>query len=191
MIDPERELVIVAPPRCGSHSVEAVLLPEFGKRIGFRHLPLPVIHEGYPYTREWRTAILVRNPRARLWSLYHYCQRYTGSLLNETTMHVKSFSDFESFVLRGDFQKLADEPLASDRGINVWPMSHYDPYEDAVPIHLENLRHDLSLFVGHWVEVPHLHRTPPKWKQPKWTLEMLDRVAQEFKEDFRRYGGAP
>lgn len=72
IIIPERELVIITPPRTGSTSLMASVLERYPWSFApYKHMEAGGIPFGY---KQWRTACVVREPLDRLWSVYKYCE---------------------------------------------------------------------------------------------------------------------
>lgn len=72
IIIPEKEIVLVTPPRTGSTSLWNQVSRSFplAFRI-YRHMEADGVPFGYD---RWRRVGVFRDPIARLWSLYHYCR---------------------------------------------------------------------------------------------------------------------
>lgn len=70
IIIPERELVIITPPRTGSTSMLTACKLKYPLTMSlYRHMEADGIPFGYDH---WRRVGIVRHPFLRLWSLYHY-----------------------------------------------------------------------------------------------------------------------
>ena len=73
IIIPERELVVITPPRTGSGSLRRALAARYPRAmLMYSHMEADGIPAGY---ERWKKVGLVRNPLERLWSLYKYCRQ--------------------------------------------------------------------------------------------------------------------
>lgn len=76
LIVPELELVIVLVPRTGSGSLRRAILQKFRRAfMPYRHMEADGVLPGYD---RWRRIGFVREPVARLWSLYKFLRDFDG-----------------------------------------------------------------------------------------------------------------
>lgn len=72
IIIPEKEIVLVTPPRTGSTSISRQVLAKYPESfMVYRHMEVDGVPFGYD---RWRRVGVFREPIARLWSVYHYCK---------------------------------------------------------------------------------------------------------------------
>ncbi|MCQ4630912.1 hypothetical protein GB927_012740 [Shinella sp. CPCC 100929] len=72
IIIPEKELVLITPPRTGSTSLSDQIAKNYPMSFRpYRHMEADGIPFGYD---RWRRVGVFREPVARLWSVYHYCK---------------------------------------------------------------------------------------------------------------------
>jgi len=76
LIIPERELVLITPPRTGSTSLAQAIKHRYPKTMHpYRHMEATGVPAGYD---RFRRLCIVRDPMERLWSLYNYCKTMDG-----------------------------------------------------------------------------------------------------------------
>ena len=72
IIIPEKELVLITPPRTGSTSLSDQIAQKYPMSFRpYRHMEADGVPFGYD---RWRRVGVFREPVARLWSVYHYCK---------------------------------------------------------------------------------------------------------------------
>lgn len=72
IIIPEKELVLITPPRTGSTSLSDQIAEKYPMSFRpYRHMEADGVPFGYD---RWRRVGVFREPVARLWSVYHYCK---------------------------------------------------------------------------------------------------------------------
>ncbi|MEM6372347.1 MAG: hypothetical protein AAF727_06160 [Pseudomonadota bacterium] len=77
IIVPEIETVIITPPRTGSGTLHRVISATYPTAIRlYRHMEADGVPAGYD---RWQKVGLVRNPIDRLWSLFKFLQRFSGT----------------------------------------------------------------------------------------------------------------
>lgn len=76
LIVPELETVLILVPRTGSGSLRRAVCAKYpGAMLIYRHMEADGVPLGYD---RWRRVGVVRDPIARLWSLYKFLTRFDG-----------------------------------------------------------------------------------------------------------------
>jgi hypothetical protein len=77
IIVPEKEIVLITPPRTGSTTISDQILAKYPLAFRpYRHMEADGTPFGYD---RWRRVGVFREPVARLWSVYHYCKTMVNS----------------------------------------------------------------------------------------------------------------
>jgi len=130
LIDYQRKLVIVHPPKTGGQAVQNALLGHTAAvdRYGvFRHDSYRRILIKTPTeVKDWPAAILTRDPIQRLVSFYWYVKHHCTRWDNDTKRYVMTFDSVGDFLAYADFEMMAKwhkilkpwEPL-------LWPQAEY------------------------------------------------------------------
>lgn len=111
MIYHEAQLVHVHPPKTGGQAIQQALGidPTVAWHDGvWRHDTLEAMWHKFPASREYRTAISVRDPRERLVSFYYYvvyARRLDG---DPTRDYMLQFADASEFLEFADFDMLQE-----------------------------------------------------------------------------------
>lgn len=72
IIIPEKELVLITPPRTGSTTLKEQIAAKYPLSFTpYRHMEADGVPFGYD---RWRRVGVFRAPVSRLWSVYHYCK---------------------------------------------------------------------------------------------------------------------
>lgn len=170
--------VYIAVPRTASHSIAKHWLLHYGgvDRDSEDHHKHKV-----PLWHHWKfTWTVVRNPYARVASLWLLMQKFTDIL--EKEMRGVTFEDFPEWLRCGPWPKdpwpyrwMAQVPFLSASRI------------DRV-VHFENLEAELRElpFVQHWTDVPRINVS--KAPRPEFTPAFIAGVNRYEKESFEAYG---
>lgn len=200
VVDLDRKLVIIHPPKTGGQALQKALGLGVGKQGNprglRRHDTLGEVLEKVPEAREdgWRWFILVRNPFARMVSLYHYHTQTEHPYEGPARQYVQSFIDCRQFLEYADFRHLsaAEQPFWKD--VLCEPCSYYGrvagEYARAlVPLRCECLAGD-AVYHFDLTDVP-VHNASEHDPWPTYYHEYsAHRVAEYMREDFLRYGYA-
>lgn len=109
LIVPERETILILPPRTGTSSLHTAVCEEYPHAFMlYRHAERNAIPPGY---ERYRVAGFVRHPLARMWSLYKFiCCLDPANLgghwaqdeLIEAVENVQSFKGFEDWLCNNE-----------------------------------------------------------------------------------------
>lgn len=76
LLIPELETVVILVPRTGSGSLKHAVLKRYPKAVLlYRHMEADGVPHGYD---RWRRVGVVRDPVARMWSLYNFLAHFDG-----------------------------------------------------------------------------------------------------------------
>lgn len=191
MIDFERQVVILHPPKTGGVAVQHALgikMPlEHEEKIVYRHETLAELRLKFPEIRKWPTAILTRHPYDRLESMFYFA-RLEGFLptTNALRKQIIAAPSLEDWIQETDFIEVFMRPTTVF-GLHLKPMFWYMTGKDVTQIPLENRQQHLRDFLGdNSVRVNRENANPHK--PAKWTQEMKDIVYEAFGADFRTFG---
>lgn len=195
MVDVRRKIVIIHPPKTGGTSVQLALLGNIAYETGagvLRHDPFSTIVAKMAQVKTWRRAILVRNPFARLESLYFYAKGHRWQhngvwrrQANGTAKSVVKTESFEAWVEREEPRDWFTERYAPE-GLQVWPMWRYVEDWGAQQIHLEDIETELPAFLGETIELPRIRVS--KRSAVCWSEAMITKVQRWFCLDFELFG---
>lgn len=192
MVLKSRRIVVVHPPKTGGQALQKALtgsvapVTYYGAR---RHDTLEQIWEKVPNISEWRSYILVRNPYARMVSLWHYQKQTPMSHTGAARAYVRAFDSCEQFLEHAEFEALEDPELGWRDG-GVLPLVRYGEIHGAyqnwlIPIPMESLeevaRYEFAVEVAPFNVSQHL----PWWRY--YNERSAARVAAHYAEDFERY----
>jgi len=194
MVLPERELVIINPPKTAGQAVQVALSQSRHYITGrgvWRHDTAEEIYEKMPEARDWKTAILVRNPYDRLESFYHYTRRSSVNANSPIKDIICQHDTFESWVTNVRFDEMFfhSESIVEGAASKLWPMVRYARGVGMTGVNIirmENLQQDLEMFVGAPVNIPRVNEG--QYPYATWTELMRGRVYKAFREDFEVFG---
>lgn len=140
IILPEYKLIIVTPPKCGSTSLHQYFCEN--KRSGIlcidRDHDKHTCHVPFHY-RMYDVVVVIRNPRDRFFSLFNHYNRWHKETLSYQQFY-EQYTRFEPFY--------------------AWRIVDYLQNYDLVTsnfIKIEEINNNLSLLLGHDVNIPKLH----------------------------------
>lgn len=194
MVFPEREIVILQPPKTGGQAVQKALSGSRHHITGsgvWRHDTAEEIYTKMPEAREWKTAILVRNPYDRLESFYHYVRQSSPNANSVVKDVILQHDTFQSFVENVNFFELffMGDQIVEGAATKLWPMVRYARGAGMIGvdvIHNETLQRDLEIFLNMAVNLDRVNVTP--YERTQWTDFMRQRVHKAFREDFEVFG---
>lgn len=103
IIIPERELVIITPPRTGSTALLDAVRRKYPLAMSpYRHMEAVGIPQGY---EQWEVFCVVRDPVKRMWSLYKYLSSVHAWGLGASEWHramQTNGATFEDWLLTGE-----------------------------------------------------------------------------------------
>lgn len=192
MIDFDRGLVIIHPPKTGGVAVQKALgltMPHHHNgKIIYRHETLNSLREKFPECRKFRICILIRNPYDRLESWFYYARIPGINLptMNKLRREVMAAESFEGYVLSADWDDIFTR-RTTVFGLHLKPMFAYVGAEAAevVPVRLKNRSEELGRFMGAPIRVKPANQNPHK--PALWTRRMRDVVYDAFHVDFYQY----
>ena len=134
----------------------------------------------------------VRNPYERLYSSYKFLQKGGMNKHDEKafTIHLKKYTDFESFVLNGLSKELLNEI------IHFIPQTNFICSDKGVILvdfigKFENLEEDIKILekkINLKISLPHLNRNKKENYLSVYTEEMMSKVKEFYKNDFEILG---
>lgn len=148
LLIPEIETVVILVPRCASTSIIKAITAEYPQTIRlYRHMEADGVPFGYDH---WRRVGMVREPVARLWSVYKFMRDYPpgkhGDYVNIVRGAVQARTGFNDWLLHNQ------TPMTQPRGPDGYHPHH--AVKHLLPENFKSqfayLRPDLGVKVFHF-----------------------------------------
>lgn len=196
MIDRQRKIVILHPPKTGGQALQKALGLPIGRGSNehyavWRHDTLEDVRKWLPGTATWPVYLLVRNPFARMVSYYHYCVQVSLKRVAPVIKYARSFASCEAFLERAELGSLRMAANTHHNG-TIEPCAYYasingEYQESAIPIHTERLAEEARRHFG-VDDVPVVNATDHRDWRIYYTPKSTARVADYMHEDCDRFG---
>jgi len=195
MIDVSRRAIIIQPPKTGGQALQRALglgrdlVTAHGVR---RHDTIEQALSKVPNPMEWRRFILIRNPFARIVSIYHYHVQYPHRRETEARQYLQGFGNCRDFLHNADFDRLSTAQNPDFRQQLVDPCAMFGYIDGEYDESLVEIRTEtLSTDAQRWFGLPGVDLFLTSDHEPWPTYfddRAADRVIDYFGEDFERFG---
>jgi hypothetical protein len=180
LLIPEKELILILPPRTGSGSLYRAVRAKFPRAILlYRHMEADGVPFGYDI---WQKYCVIRHPLVRLWSLYHFLKHFAGGSVTEINakeqaldsharIHASVARPFEDWMLHNEMCFTGAE--FTYRGELKYPIlrRHHLVPENKASLWLW-ARPDLGTKLVHFEHLA-------EWCQTKLDMELLPAIANK------------
>lgn len=196
MVDEKRKVVIIHPPKTGGQALQKALGLPMGMRPNphklRRHDTLEELWFRWPEVKSWPTYILVRNPYARLVSMYFYHTQVEHRYNGPARRYIQSFKSCDEFLKRAEFDFTSRLCQYNWRDRITEPCAWYGRVDGAYnglirPLFTESVAFQAREYFG-LNDVPVYNASEHDDYRSYYTPESAERVYKFFHEDFDRYG---